>query len=84
MPLDTYCSNPTPPFDMPDLTDYVTTQEAAEQLGYHIVHVRRMLREGDLQGQKVGYMWFIAKKSIDQYIEKTAGMEKFDPRRGNE
>ncbi len=43
-----------PSDDMPDLTDYVTTQEAADKLGYHVDHVRRMLREKDLQGQKAG------------------------------
>ena len=76
---------PIPPSDdMPDLTDYMTTQEAAEMLEYHIVHVRRMLREGDLKGQKVGNMWFVYQPSVKEYIEKNAGLEKFDPRRGNE
>jgi excisionase family DNA binding protein len=82
MPLDAHLS--THPLDMPDLTDYMTTQEAAEQLGYHVEHVRRMLREGDLKGKKVGYMWFIHKPSVDEYLDKTVGLEKFDPRRGNE
>ena len=69
---------------MPDLTDYMTTQEAADRLGYHVDHVRRMLREEDLQGQKVGYMWFVLNQSVNEYLEKTAGLEKFDPRRSNE
>jgi excisionase family DNA binding protein len=69
---------------MPDLTNYMTTQEAAQELGYHIDHVRRMLREGDLQGQKVGNMWFVYKPSVDEYIQKNAGLDKFDPRRGNQ
>ncbi len=69
---------------MPDLADYMTTQEAAEKLGYHVVHVRRMIREGDLKGQKVGNMWFVHTPSVEEYLEKTAGLEKFDPRRGNE
>jgi excisionase family DNA binding protein len=81
MPLDVVLS---PPETMPDLTDYMTTQEAADKLGYHVDHVRRMLREGDLLGQKVGYMWFVSNQSVTEYLEKTAGLEKFDPRRGNE
>lgn len=66
---------------MPDLANYVTTQEAAVLLGYHVEHVRRMLREGDLKGRKVGYMWFVTKDSVEKYRKDTAGMEKFDPRR---
>jgi len=81
MPLST----PSPFVEiMPDLTDYMTTQEAAEKLGYHVDHVRRMLREGDLKGQKVGNMWFVFEPSVKEYIENNAGLEKFDPRRGNE
>ena len=69
---------------MPDLADYMTTQEAADKLGYHVVHVRRMIREGDLQGLKVGNMWFVRKQSVDEYIKANAGLDKFDPRRGNQ
>ncbi len=68
---------------MPDLADYITTQEAAKKLGYHVVHVRRMLREGDLQGIKVGYIWLVYKPSVEEYIQKNAGLDKYDPRRGN-
>lgn len=67
-----------------DLSNYVTTQEAAKRLGFHIVHVRRMIREGDLTGKKLGNMWFITKESLDKYIQETAGFDKFDPRRGNQ
>lgn len=70
-------------FSMPDLRGYLTTQEAADRLGFHVDHVRRMLRQGDLEGQKVGYMWFVSVKSVNHYLEETAGMNKFDPNRGN-
>jgi excisionase family DNA binding protein len=70
--------------NMPDLADYMTTQEAADLLGYHVHHVRRMLREGDLEGQKVGYMWFVSKESVDIYRKEAAQFpSKFDPRLGN-
>jgi excisionase family DNA binding protein len=69
---------------MPDLANYLTTQEAAQQLQFHIEHVRRMLREGDLDGKKIGYMWFVTKESIDRYLKETADLSKFDPRRGND
>ena len=69
---------------MPDLDDYVSTQEAANQLGYHIDHVRRMLRQGDLEGLKVGITWLVSKKSVNKYLKETEGKNKFDPTRGNE
>lgn len=69
---------------MPDLVGYITTKEAAENLGYHIEHIRRMLREGDLRGKKIGYMWFVQQESIEVYRKKTNGLGKFDKRRGNQ
>jgi excisionase family DNA binding protein len=76
MPLDVLIS---PIEEMPNLADYMTTQEAAEKLGYHVVHVRRMLREGDLKGQKVGYMWFVHKPSVEEYIKKLLALKNSIP-----
>lgn len=69
---------------MPDLADFVTTQEAAVLLQVHVESVRRLLREKDLEGRKVGYMWLVSKSSIRQYLKETENMGKFDPRRGNQ
>jgi len=71
-------------YPMPDLKDYVTTEEAAKALGFHIESVRRMLRDKELEGLKVGYMWFVAKKSVAEYKKQTEGLGKYDPRRGNQ
>ena len=70
--------------DMPDLANYMTTNEAADALGYHVIYVRQMLRDEKIKGQKVGNMWFVYKPSVKEFLEKTAGMEKHDPRRGQE
>ena len=67
---------------MPDLKDHITTEEAAQALGFHVDHIRRMRRQGDLIGRRVGQMWFISKKSIEEYKKRTFGLGKFDPRRG--
>jgi len=66
---------------MPDLSDFVTTEEAARMLKFHVEHVRRLLREGDLQGAKMGTAWLVLKKSVEEYIKETEGMNKHDPRR---
>ena len=52
---------------MPDLRDFVTTEEAARMLEFHVEHVRRLLREGDLQGEKIGTAWLVLKKSVEEY-----------------
>lgn len=66
---------------MPDLLEYITTEEAAKKLEYHVEHVRRMLREGDLRGEKVGRTWLVLRQSVRDYIHRTENMKKFDPRR---
>lgn len=72
-----------PALKMPDLKDYMTTEEAAKALGFHIDHIRRMLRESDLEGLKVGITWLVSRKSVADYKKQTEGLGKFDPRRGN-
>ncbi len=67
---------------MPDLRDFVTTEEAARILQFHVEHVRRLLREGDLQGEKIGTAWLVLKKSVEDYQEQNKDLSKFDPRRG--
>jgi len=69
---------------MPDLRDFVTTEEAARILQFHVEHVRRLLREGDLKGEKIGTAWLVLKKSVEKYIKETEGMNKFDPRRARQ
>jgi excisionase family DNA binding protein len=66
---------------MPDLKEYIQTTEAAAQLNYHVEHVRRMMREGSLVGIKIGRTWLVQKKSLDDYVARTASMSKHDPRR---
>jgi len=69
---------------MPDLAEFMTTEEAAVKLRFHVVHIRLMLREGKLRGRKIGSTWLVERKSVDEYLKATAGMDKRDPRRGNQ
>jgi excisionase family DNA binding protein len=64
---------------MPDLANFITTQEAADDLGFHINHIRRMIRRGDLETMRVGHMLFVSKGSIKQYKESTKGYDKHSP-----
>jgi excisionase family DNA binding protein len=72
-----------PPLDesMPDLKEYMTTQEAAEKLGFHVKSIPKMVRDNILEGVRFGRFWLVARKSVDEYLNKTRGMRKTDPRR---
>lgn len=54
---------------MPDLTGYLSVPDAAQKLDFHVEHVRRLLRQKELTGKKVGYMWFVSEESIKEYSE---------------
>ena len=66
---------------MPDLNEFVSTEEAAERLKYHVEHVRRMMREGSIAGLKIGRTWLVKREALDSYMKRTAKMAKHDPRR---
>lgn len=66
---------------MPDLNEFMTTQEAAEKLGFSVVSIRNMVYKKKLDSIRFGRSLLIPKKSVKDYIDKTKGMSKHDPRR---
>lgn len=66
---------------MPDLAEYMTTQEASEKLGLTIRAVNRLVASKKLEGVRVGRMYLISRVSVKSYLEKTKDMSKNDPRR---
>jgi len=46
-------------------TRFVTSAEAARQLGYTIQHARRLINSGRLQGVKIGRDWMVLKSSVE-------------------
>jgi len=66
---------------MPDLSEYVTTQEAAERLGIHVKTIPRMVKRKKLDRIRFGHAWMVSKQSVQDYLDKTDGMSKNDPRR---
>src|SRR5512135_1881898 len=53
-----------------DLTQYVTTKQAAEMLGVVTEHINHLLLAGRLKGTKFGKSWMVYLPSIEQYVEK--------------
>ena len=67
---------------MPDLTEFMTTQEAAKVLDFSsAMSVRNLVYKNKLEGIRFGRTLLIPKKAIKTYLEKTKGMNKHDPRR---
>ena len=48
--------------------EYMTTPEVSKTLGYTIQHTRRLVREGRLQGAKIGRDWMILRESVAVYV----------------
>lgn len=47
--------------------DKLTVKQAAQELGYHPNHVRRMLRSGAIKGRKVAnFIWLIDRTEIER------------------
>ena len=68
--------------NMPDLAEFMTTQEAAEKLGFAVVSVRNLIYKKKLESIRFGRALLIPRKAVKEYLEKTQGMSKNDPRRG--
>lgn len=66
---------------MPDLNEFMTTDEAAKALGFTIVSVRNLVYKKKLDSIRFGRAILIPKKAVRDYKEKTKGMSKNDPRR---
>lgn len=67
--------------NMPDLAEFYTTQEAADKLGFHVKSIQNMVKNETLQGIRFGRAWLVSRKSVAEYLKKTDGMSKNDPRR---
>ena len=52
------------------LNNHMSVQMAAEYSGYCMQYIRRLLRNGTLDGAKIGQLWLIDKGTLDVYIER--------------
>lgn len=78
--LATYRQPKTKSQPMPDLAEFMTTQEAAKKLGFHVKSIPKMVRDNILEGERFGKVWLVSRKSVDEYLKKTKGMGRRDLR----
>ena len=67
--------------EMPDLNEFMTTDEAAKALDFTVGSVRQLVYKKKLESIRFGRSLLIPKKAVKEYLEKTKGMGKNDPRR---
>jgi hypothetical protein len=67
--------------NMTDLNEYIETTKATVKLNYHVEHVFRTMREDSLKGIKIDRAQPVQRKSLEEYVARTASMSKNDPRR---
>ncbi|RJP51163.1 MAG: DNA-binding protein [Anaerolineaceae bacterium] len=72
----------SPTHPMPDTDLYFQTQEAAQKLGYTVQGVARLIRLKKLEAIRIGKMYLVSKRSVDDYLKITKGKDKNDPSRG--
>lgn len=62
--------------------EWLTTEQAAKLSGYHANHLRRLLRDGDINGRKWGQSWQISKQSLIEYLNKAkqSGDKRWGPK----
>ena len=48
--------------------DWITTQQAADESGYHLDYIRKLLQAGKLQGRKWGQAWQVSRQSLIDYL----------------
>ena len=62
---------------------WITTAEAAELTGYHPDYLRRLIRGGEVRGQKFGPVWQVDRSSLLAYVKRAGELgEKRGPKTG--
>jgi hypothetical protein len=51
-------------------TDWITTKEAIELSDYTSYHLRDLLRQGRVKGQRFGEVWQVSRKSLLAYLKE--------------
>lgn len=54
--------------------EWLTTFQAADLSGYHSNYIRKLLREGKVQGRKWGLSWQVNRISLLTFLEKAESL----------
>lgn len=59
--------------------EWITVREAARLSGYHIEHIRRLTRTGEVKAHKFATVWQVNRQSLLAYLTK---VKELGDRRG--
>jgi excisionase family DNA binding protein len=54
--------------------EWLTVRDAAKLSGYNPEHIRRLIREGEIEGRKVSIVWLVNRESLLAYVTKAQAM----------
>ncbi len=74
----------SPPKLMPDLAEFMTVKEAAQELGFSVRGIQNLVKKSKLEAVLFGRMYLVSRKSVKEYLDQTRGMSKNDPTRGKQ
>jgi excisionase family DNA binding protein len=60
------------------MVEMITCQQAAQRLGYTTQHVRRLVRDGKLDGVKIGRDWVLSNESVNRLYAANANLHLFE------
>ena len=52
----------------PSFEDLISLKEAANYCGLSASHLRLLVRNGEIQGRKIGRNWVTTKQAVDDYL----------------
>ncbi len=69
-------------FEVIVLNNLISVKEAAKYSGYSVQYLRRLLRSGGLKGQKIGQLWLIEMRGIENLRAKVSkdGDRRYGPK----
>ena len=59
-----------------NIADYMTVQEFARKFDYHPEHVRRLIRNGELEAVKLK-RWRISPEAVERFVESRSVVKKW-------
>ena len=64
------------------LNNYISVQVAGKYSGYSLQYLRRLLRNGSLEGIKIGQLWLVDKGTLDVCLKRVRNTtdQRFGPK----
>ena len=48
------------------MANMLSAKEAAQELGYHVNHLYRLLNNGTIKGQRISGVWLVSRQEVER------------------